>query len=169
MPYFPLSKTQQDWLERAEELAGEVLAPAAAEVDRTAEFPHTQLDALRKAGFFGLRADPAHGGAGEGLLTLCLVTEALAKACPSTALIYKMHLESIEMISRVPTPEQAETLVPRLASGEFLSTVAGSEAGHQGGAWAGAPKSTVDKVDGRYRVANVQKSFVTAAGVGWCR
>ena len=45
-------------------------------------------------GFFGLRADPQHGGQGEGLLTTCVVTETLAKACPSTALIYKMHIES---------------------------------------------------------------------------
>ena len=165
MPYFPLSRAQQEWSERAEALAQDVLAPNAADVDRTGEFPRRQLDALREGGFFGLRADPVHGGAGEGLLTACLVTEALAKACPSTALVYKMHLESIEMISRVPTPEQAETVVPRLASGEWLSTVAGSEAGHQGGAWAGAPKAAVDKVEGGYQVANIRKSFVTAAGI----
>jgi alkylation response protein AidB-like acyl-CoA dehydrogenase len=112
-----------------------------------------------------LRADPEHGGAGEGLLTTCLVTEALARACPSTALIYKMHLESIEMISRVPTPLQSSEVVPKLAAGTWLSTVAGSETGHQGGAWAGGPKSAVDKVDGGYRVANIHKSFVTAAGI----
>jgi len=135
MPYFPLTKSQQEWLERSEALAADVLAPNAAETDRTGTFPRAQLDALRDAGFFGLRADPAHGGAGEGLLTTCLVTEALARACPSTALIYKMHLESIEMVSRAPTPEQSEQVVPKLASGEWLSTVAGSEAGHQGGAW----------------------------------
>ena len=165
MPYFPLTKAQQEWLERAEALATDVLAPNAAETDRTGTFPRAQLDALRDAGFFGLRADPAHGGAGEGLLTTCLVTEALAHACPSTALIYKMHLESIEMVSRAPTPEQSEQVVPKLASGEWLSTVAGSEAGHQGGAWADAPKSAVDRVDGGYKVANIHKAFVTAAGI----
>lgn len=165
MTYFPLSDAQRGWLERAETIAIEVLAPAAAETDRSAKFPRHQLDALRDAGFMGLRADPAHGGHGEGLLTTCLVIEALAKACPSTALVYKMHLESIEMVSRVPTLVQAEQFVPKLASGEWLSTVAGSEAGHQGGAWAGAAKSTVEKVDGGYRVTDIQKSFVTAAGV----
>ena len=165
MSYFPLSSAQEHWLAVAEQVAADVLAPNAAEVDRTATFPRWQLDALRDAGLFGLRADPAHGGAGEGLLTTCLVTEALAKACPSTALIYKMHLESIEMVSRVPTAEQATSLLPKLASGELLSTVAGSESGHQGGAWAGAAKSTIEKVDGGYRVANIHKSFVTGAGL----
>jgi alkylation response protein AidB-like acyl-CoA dehydrogenase len=165
LPYFPLSKDQQEWLERAEAVAADVLAPNAAEADRTGTFPRRQLDALREGGFFGLRGDEAHGGAGAGLLTTCLVTEALARACPSTALIYKMHLESVEMISRVPTPEQAETMVPKLVSGEWLSTVAGSEAGHQGGAWAGGPKSTVEQTDGGYQVANIHKSFVTGAGI----
>ncbi|MFN0028204.1 MAG: acyl-CoA dehydrogenase family protein [Acidimicrobiales bacterium] len=164
MVYFPLNDAQKSWLERAEVIGRDVLAPAADQADRTAEFPRRQLDALKDAGFFGLRADPAHGGVGEGLLTTCLVTEALAKSCPSTSLIYKMHLESIEMISRAPTPIQAAEVLPKLASGEWLSTVAGSEVGHQGGAWAGAEKASVEPVDGGYQVANIRKSFVTGAG-----
>lgn len=58
MPYFPLTETQETWLHRTEVLAAEVLAPLAAETDRSGEFPHRQLAALRKDGFFGLRADP---------------------------------------------------------------------------------------------------------------
>jgi alkylation response protein AidB-like acyl-CoA dehydrogenase len=46
-----------------------------------------------------------------------------------------------------------------------LSTVAGSEAGHKGGAWADAPKATVAQVDGGYEVRDVAKSFVTGAGI----
>lgn len=165
MAYIRLTDQQQRWRERAATIAADVLAPAAAEADRTARFPRAQLDALRDGGLLGLRGDAVHGGAGEGLLTTCLVTETLAKACPSTALIYKMHLESIEMISRAPTAAQAAEVLPRLVSGEWLSTVAGSEAGHQGGAWAGGPKSTVERVEGGYRVANIRKSFVTGAGL----
>ncbi|MGD9751757.1 MAG: acyl-CoA dehydrogenase family protein [Acidimicrobiia bacterium] len=165
MTYIRLSEAQRQWHERAAALAADVLAPAAEDTDRTARFPRAQLDALAAAGLFGLRADARHGGAGEGLLTTCLVTETLAAACPSTALIYKMHLESIEMISRAPTDAQAHEILPKLVSGEWLSTVAGSEAGHQGGAWAGGPKSTVERVEGGYRVANIHKSFVTGAGL----
>ena len=110
MTYFPLTAEQRRWLETAETVAAEALAPRATDTDRDAAFPAEQLAALRAAGLMGLRADPAHGGAGEGLLTTCLVTEALAKACPSTALIYKMHLESIEMVCRVPTPAAGSRL-----------------------------------------------------------
>lgn len=165
MAYIRLNEQQRAWRERAEAVAAEVLAPAAAETDRTGQYPRAQLDALRDGGFLGLRADAAHGGAGEGLLTTCLVIEALAAACPSTALIYKMHLESIEMISRAPTAAQGDSILPKLVEGTWISTVAGSEAGHQGGAWAGGPKSTVERVDGGYRVASIRKSFVTGAGL----
>lgn len=164
MTYFPLSKEQRRWREVAETLAQDVLGPQAAATDRDGAFPVDQLAALRAEGLMGLRGDRDQGGAGEGLLTTCLVVEALAAACPSTALIYKMHLESIELVCRVPTAEQSRDFVPRLVSGEWLSTVAGSEAGHKGGAWADAPKAAVARVDSGYEVSNVAKSFVTAAG-----
>ena len=165
MTYFPLSDSQLKWQDRARTVANDVLAPRSAQADRDAAFPHEQLRVLRDQGLFGLRADPEHGGAGEGLLTTAVVVETLAKACPSTALIYKMHIESSEIVSRVPTPEQARDISPRVASGEWLSTVAGSEAGHQGGAWAGAPKAAVQMVDGGVAVDGVKKAFVTAAGI----
>jgi alkylation response protein AidB-like acyl-CoA dehydrogenase len=165
MTYFPLTKEQRRWREVAEGLARDVLEPRAVDTDRDAAFPSEQLAALRAEGLMGLRGDREQGGAGEGLLTSCLVVEALAAACPSTALIYKMHLESIELVCRIPTPEQARDFVPHLVSGEWLSTVAGSEAGHRGGAWADSPKATVTKTDGGYEVRHVAKSFVTAAGV----
>jgi alkylation response protein AidB-like acyl-CoA dehydrogenase len=165
MTYFPLTPDQRRWQERAQAIASEVLAPRAAEADQKVIFPHEQLQALRDAGFFGIRADRELGGQGEGLLTTCLVVETLAKACPSTALIYKMHVESSEIVSRVPTEAQKDVFARRVATGEWLSTVAGSETGHQGGAWAGAPKAAVKPVDGGFEIKDVQKAFVTAAGI----
>ncbi|MEO8541344.1 MAG: acyl-CoA dehydrogenase family protein [bacterium] len=165
MTYFPLTESQLMWQERAQTIAKDVLAPLAAEGDRNAAFPTAQLAALRKEGFFGLRAGKEFGGQGEGLLTTCVVIEELAKACPSTALIYKMHLESTEIVAMAPTAEQAASVTPKIASGEWLSTVAGSEAGHQGGAWAGAPKAAVRAVEGGFAIDNVKKAFVTAAGI----
>lgn len=165
MTYFPLTTEQLEWQRRAQEIATDVLAPRSAEADRSATFPAEQLQVLRDQGFFGLRASRAHGGSEQGLLTTCVVTETLARACPSTALIYKMHIESTEIVARVPTDEQAREITPKVASGEWLSTVAGSEGGHQGGAWAGAPKSAVRPVEGGFAIEGVKKAFVTAAGI----
>jgi alkylation response protein AidB-like acyl-CoA dehydrogenase len=165
MTYFPLTAEQQEWLATAQAVAADALAPRAAGTDRDGTFPAEQLAAVRDAGLMGLRGSTEDGGAGQGLLTTCLVVEALAKACPSTALVYKMHLESIEVVCRVPTPSQRAELVPRLVAGEWLSTVAGSEAGHKGGAWADAPKASVVARPGGYDVRNIAKSFVTGAGI----
>ena len=57
MNYFPLTKEQQDWQERA------------AETDRTGQYPKECLDALKQAGLFGLRVSKEHGGLGERMLT----------------------------------------------------------------------------------------------------
>jgi alkylation response protein AidB-like acyl-CoA dehydrogenase len=165
MTYFPLTDSQLKWQERARTIAKDVLAPQAGDRDRNAAFPADQLSVLKKEGFFGLRAGTEHGGSGEDLLTAAVVIEEFARADPSTALIYKMHLESSEIVAKVPTEEQASLVSPKIASGEWLSTVAGSEAGHQGGAWAGAPKAAVRPVDGGFEIDNVKKAFVTAAGI----
>lgn len=161
-----LSDEQNAWLEKAGSIANAVLAPRAAEIDRTAQYPRESMEALRAAGFFGLRASKEHGGGGADLLTTVLVVEELAKKCPSTAMCYKMHLEASEMLVRIPTPEQVERLVGPLARGEALYTVAGGEtSGKQGDDWhpTGA-FSAVDVTPGGYRLDGVRKSYVTSAG-----
>ena len=58
MPYFPLTKAQQEWLERAEALAADVWPPTRPR--RTApDLPEALQLAARGQGFLGLRADPA--------------------------------------------------------------------------------------------------------------
>ena len=88
-----------------------------------------------------------------------------ATRCASTALCYKMHLEAAEMVCRAGTPDQVERLVRPIVSGQAMYTVAGTEAAGRGGAFA--PSNTMSAVtplaEG-YRVENVRKSYVTAAG-----
>ena len=83
MSYFPLTKHQLDWQERAREIADKELAHRAAEVDRLGQFPKDSLDALRKEGLWGLRVDKEHGGLGEDMVTTCVIVEELSKKCPS--------------------------------------------------------------------------------------
>jgi len=125
--YFPLTPEQARWRAAAAEIAERELAPRAADTDEHGRYPSEQLDALRQAGFWGMRASTEHGGAGADLVSTALVVEELAKKCPSTAMCYKMHLEASEVICRVPTPDQVERFVKPLARGEVFATVAGSE------------------------------------------
>src|SRR5688572_19707405 len=108
MSYFPLTDDQQEWKQRAQDLAERELAPRAAEVDRTGTFPFDSLQALRNAGLWSLRVSKEYGGIDADLLSTVLIVEELAKKCPSTAMCYKMHLEASEVMNRMPTEDQAE-------------------------------------------------------------
>ena len=165
MSYFSLTSEQAAWQQRARDIAAEVLAGRAEETDRAGRYPRESLDALRDAGFWGLRASREHGGQGADLLSTVLVVEERAKKCPSTAMCYKMHLEASEVICRVATPDQVERFVRPLARGEVLATVAGSETWTDGDNWTStrAFSPVAAGEDGGYVPKDVRKSYVTSA------
>ena len=61
--------------ESANRVVTEVIAPSAANVDRQAQFPHRNLDALAMAGLLGLISAKEAGGIGEGMRAAALVIE----------------------------------------------------------------------------------------------
>jgi isovaleryl-CoA dehydrogenase len=160
--YFPLTEQQQRLLSLAQDLAHSQLEPRAAEVDHQPCFPRENFAALREAGLMGMTVKPEHGGLGADILSVVLVVEALAQACPSTSMCFKMHLEAIQALTRLATPDQVERLLRPIARGEKLATVAGSEPG-SGSQTGTALTSSATKVGPDYAVENVQKSFVTSA------
>jgi hypothetical protein len=68
-------------------LARERVAPRAAEIDRSAQFPEDLRVLLAEQGILGLPFPERHGGLGADLLTVCLAIEALSTACATTGLI----------------------------------------------------------------------------------
>lgn len=164
MTYFPLTKTQQAWKERATAIAERDVAPHAESVDKNRQYPSESLNALKQEGLWKLRVSKEHGGLGEDLLTTCLIVEELAKKCASTAMCYKMHLEAAEVICRIPTDYQVEHFIKPMANGEVFTTVAGSETWKDGDNWTSARGfSAVQKVDGGYQINGVRKAYVTSA------
>lgn len=167
MNYFPLTPTQQEWKDRAAEIAAREIGPRAAEYDRLAQYPKKSLDALRQAGLWALRTPKEYGGLGADLVTTCLVVEEVAKKCPSTGMCYKMHLEATELVNQIATPYQIERFVKPLARGELFATIAGGESsGTTGADWRpiATEVATAANVDGGFRVDHVRKSYVTSAG-----
>ena len=132
MAYFPLTKQQQDWQERASVIAANELAPRAEETDRLGRFPTESLDALRKEGLWGLRVPEKHGGLGQDMVTTCLIVEELSKKCPSTAMCYKMHIEGAELVTRISTEDQVKRFVEPLAKGEVFIAAPGGESNGPG-------------------------------------
>ena len=69
------------------ELADDKIAPRAAEIDETAEFPHDVLEALVRAGFHAVHIPEEYGGVGADAISACIVIEEVARACASSSLI----------------------------------------------------------------------------------
>ncbi len=161
-----LTDVQKEWRDKARELAVTELGPRAAGVDKSGTYPRDSMNALRDAGFYGLRIAKEHGGAGADLLTTALVVEELAKQCPSTAMCYKMHIEASELVARIPTPDQVERFIRPITRGEALFTVAGGEtSGKKGDNWSPTGAfSAAGKTGTGYRLDHIRKSYVTSAG-----
>ncbi len=82
-----LSAAQQALKERAAALAADAIAPRAAEVDRSEQYPWDNVKALVEAGFFGMTIPENYGGKGLGYLDAVLVIEEMAKVCGVTGRI----------------------------------------------------------------------------------
>src|SRR5262245_12823548 len=112
---YRLSEDQQRILARAAAIADRDLAPRAAAVDVEAAFPKDSIMALGADGLLGLNAPKEHGGLGQGPRTAAAVIETLAQRCPSTAMVYLMHLCGIACYAAAP--DKTARLLEAAASG----------------------------------------------------
>jgi len=135
----------------------DVVAPNAAEIDRTGAFPRANLDALAEAGILGLCSSGEVGGGGEGLRAAAAVVAGLAQACGSTAMVVLMHYSGTAAIEALG-PEDVRRAI---AAGEHLTTLAFSEVGSRSHFWAPLSSATVRGDDVQLAAA---KSWVTSAG-----
>src|SRR6185437_13354744 len=69
------------------ELAEDKIAPRAAEIDQTSQFPYDVLEALTRAGFHATHIPEEYGGAGADSLATAIVIEEVARVCASSSLI----------------------------------------------------------------------------------
>lgn len=156
---YTLNEQQQSIVDRATGIADDVLARHATIADQEARFPRASLDALAADGFFGLTVPTEYGGMGQGVCTMCAVLDQLAQRCPSTAMVYEMHLCGVA--TYVAAGERMADVLRAVAEGEHLSTLAWSETGSRSQFWAPVSKPTRN---GSGVVLHADKSFVTSAG-----
>jgi len=84
---FDLTPAQTELRARARKFADEILAPTAAETDRTEAYPWANVEKMRAAGFLGMTVPKDLGGPGLGYLETVLVIEEIARACGACARI----------------------------------------------------------------------------------
>lgn len=146
-------------VERAARIARDVIEKESAAVDRERKFPRAGMKALGEAGLLGLSLPKKWGGLEQGPRTFAAVAETIARACPSTGMVYVMHVCATNVIAAAP--EANERLLRDIAAGKHVSTLAFSERGSRSHFWAPVSKETVK--DGT-TLLNALKSFVTSAG-----
>lgn len=110
--------------------AQEKIAPIAAEIDRTNEFPAHLWVELGGLGLLGITADPDFGGSGMGYLAHVVAMEEISRASASVGLSYGAHSNlCVNQINRWATQAQKEKYLPSLCSGEKVGALAMSESG----------------------------------------
>jgi isovaleryl-CoA dehydrogenase len=110
--------------------ATERVAPIAADVDKTNQFPSHLWKEMGELGILGITADETYGGAGLGYLAHCVVMEEISRASASVGLSYGAHSNlCVNQIQRNGNEEQKQRYLPKLISGEHVGALAMSEPG----------------------------------------
>jgi alkylation response protein AidB-like acyl-CoA dehydrogenase len=110
------------------ELATERIAPRAAEIDATAEFPHDLKELLARHDLLGTCFEERHGGTDLDTIAQCVLVEEIARADATTSLIPIVQKLGALPILLAGSDEQKDRYLPRLASGEWLAAFALTEA-----------------------------------------
>ena len=162
MPWDALSDEQRELRELVRSLARDRIAPRAAEIDESHEFPWDVVELFRDHGLFGLFFDEEWGGTGTGTLMGLVAIEEISKVCATSGLILAAQELGSLGLKLAGKREQQERYLPRLASGEWLGAYALSEAGS--GSDSAAMRTTARR-DGDEYVLDGGKRFITNAGV----
>jgi alkylation response protein AidB-like acyl-CoA dehydrogenase len=162
VPWEPLSDEQIEIRDLVRTLARDRIAPRAAEIDASHEFPWDVVELFREHEIFGLLFDEAYGGTGTGTLLALAAIEEVSKVCATSGLILAVQELGSLGLKLAGTEEQKERYLPRLASGEWLAAYALTEAGSGSDS---AAMRTVARREGDEYVLDGSKRFITNASV----
>ena len=129
MPWDGLSDEQHELRDLVRSLARERIAPRAAEIDESHEFPWDVVELYREHGLFGLFFDEEYGGLGTGTLLALTAIEEVSKVCATSGLILAVQELGSLGLKLAGNDEQKERHLPKLASGEWLCAYALTESG----------------------------------------
>jgi butyryl-CoA dehydrogenase len=153
-----LTKQNIHYRELARQIARDYVRPVAAELDRTGEYPWSVINAMKEAELMGLWIPKDYGGAGAGLLNLCIVVEEISRACGGIGCTYVVNaLGSLPLVVG-GTEEQKQKYLPDIAAGKKLIAFCLSE--KDAGSDAGSLKTRAER-DGDDYVVTGDKKWTT--------
>ena len=156
---FDLGETADMLRGSVETFAADEIAPRAAEIDRSNDFPADLWRKMGDLGVLGITVEDEYGGAGMGYLEHCVAMEEISRASASVGLSYGAHSNlCVNQIRKNGTEAQKRRYLPGLISGEHVGALAMSESG--AGSDVVGMRLRADKRGDRY-VLNGTKMWIT--------
>ncbi len=157
-----LSDEQMALRDAVRELADEQIAPRAAEIDQSGEFPWDVVELLAAHDFFAVPFPTEYGGLGADMISSLVVIEELSRVCATSGL-----LPAVQELGSLPllhggTDEQKQRWIPDLAAGKVLAAFALTEA--EAGSDAANARTNATR-DGEVWVINGEKRFISQGDV----
>ncbi len=142
-----------------ETFAADEIAPRAAEIDRSNDFPSDLWRKMGDLGVLGITVEDEYGGAGMGYLEHCVAMEEISRASASVGLSYGAHSNlCVNQVRKNGSEAQKRRYLPGLIRGEQVGALAMSEPG--AGSDVVSMRLRADKRGDRY-VLNGTKMWIT--------
>jgi len=159
---FDLTGSREKLRDGARALADDALAPRAAEIDRTEQYPWDNVATMRDAGFLGMTLPPAYGGQGRDWLDAAIVTEQIARACAVSArIVVETNMGGVSAIMAYGTEAQKKIAAAMVLDGDKPAICITEP---DAGSAATEMTTTARRTDGGW-VLNGKKHWITGGGV----
>jgi isovaleryl-CoA dehydrogenase len=156
---FDLGETADQLRSSVRGFTADEIAPLAAEIDKSNEFPRHLWPKLGELGLHGITVEEEYGGSGLGYLEHCIAVEEISRGSASIGLSYGAHSNlCVNQIRRNGSDAQKRKYLPKLISGEHVGALAMSESG--AGSDVVSMKLNAEKKGDRY-ILNGTKFWIT--------
>jgi alkylation response protein AidB-like acyl-CoA dehydrogenase len=157
-----IEKEREGWRNKAREVAKNIVAPRAAEIDATGEFAWDIVDVFAQHGFLSLLIPKEYGGMDGDITSFCMVAEEMAIYCASSSLLVIVQAVGTMPLVLGGTDELKKRFLPKLSKEKGLICFCITEP--EAGSDAASIRTKAVLKDDHY-LLNGRKCFITNGGV----